>query len=150
MKSALLAFFLVCATGCGGHLQIEGFEDYVHGFERDAKKYGYELEIQNLVITWSERLQGSTVGLCTRGPVPFIEIKKSYWDLIKSGERKILIYHELGHCILMRDHTASSFVNKDKFVLPGSIMHPYILSGFYFEQNEDYYLKELFEGGIYE
>jgi hypothetical protein len=34
-----------------------------------------------------------------------IEIDKSYWDNVDSLTQEILLYHELGHCVLSEGHT---------------------------------------------
>lgn len=71
-----------------------------------------------------------------------IIIDKDVWDRSDFYSRKELLYHELGHCVLLRMHNNSTFQNG----CPKSIMYDTMFST---EQlrcyinNESYYIEEL-------
>jgi len=69
-------------------------------------------------------------------------IDETYWAGATELEREFLIFHELGHCFLDRDHD-------DRFDEDGvciSIMHstPQACKGELSEENKEAYLDELF------
>jgi len=45
----------------------------------------------------------SVLGYC-RPDRKTIRIKESHWTMISDVEREIIIFHELGHCVLFLDH----------------------------------------------
>ena len=71
-----------------------------------------------------------------------VEIIVSDKYQFKGPDKKHLIFHELGHCLLYKEHNLS--LNSDK--QPQSIMHPFLLtySTEYFEDHWPSYLEELF------
>ena len=72
-----------------------------------------------------------------------IEIRRSRWEVLSEASREQLLYHELGHCVLNRDHRnddsstwcPSSIMNKYTFT-EGQIQNCYI-------PDHTYYLEEL-------
>jgi hypothetical protein len=64
-----------------------------------------------------------------------IIISRYWWDRMSEGERASLVYHELGHCSLMRPHTTND----------QSIMYPHTID---ISENTDFYVKELFQGSV--
>jgi hypothetical protein len=110
-------------------------------------------------------LEGNVVGTCL--PLPFnqeIEIDRDWWERNPSKfVREQLIFHELGHCILMRPHTEYSdegiisWMEKILYQLglieylgyledgcPSSTMHPYIIPDVCIHRHREHYIKELF------
>lgn len=69
-----------------------------------------------------------------------ILINQKNWDSLNEEEKELVIFHELGHCLLNRQHKTASFssgVNK-------SIMHPHIMDSSRYKSKRDFYLDELF------
>jgi len=70
-----------------------------------------------------------------------ITIDQPYWNALSSTHKKVLLFHELGHCYLNRDHN-------DNMLQDGeieSIMHSSLdIHDWYFEAHKEFYLKELF------
>lgn len=86
-----------------------------------------------------------TLGSCTRGGdfTPKIMISEHYWSYMSDGEREMLIDHELGHCVLNREHDATWIeVNGD--LVPKSLMYPYAFNESIFFNHYQYYMLELF------
>ena len=75
-----------------------------------------------------------------------ITINKKYWDNYSDKQREQLIFHELGHCALNRDHNDATITMNDT-VCPESIMRSKIFNLFEIAYcyNYDYghYLQEL-------
>ena len=102
-----------------------------------------------------KQLPSPTVGQCTTWSSGYrqIAIDPTYWSSIERDERsKIgLIFHELGHCDLNRDH-----LNIEEFYdgvhlhehVPISLMYKYNFFSDRYEELEDYYYEELFSEDI--
>ena len=94
----------------------------------------------------------------------FITINKNIWNDINLIEKKVLIYHELGHCLMNREHSAlvdTKLLNykvdaimvmlglintKESLPLgcPGSIMHPVDFTQLCIKMYGEYYSAEFF------
>ena len=81
-------------------------------------------------------------GVCQRwtGGYSEIIIDKEFWEDENTtvNERIYLIFHELGHCDLNRDH--SSLTRSDG--KPSSLMFPYVMN--FSDDDMEYYFNELF------
>lgn len=76
-----------------------------------------------------------------------ININKKQWDVMDYSSREHLIFHELGHCELKRDHK-DTMVDLGKTACPSSIMrwfsfNEYEITNCY-DYDRNYYLNELF------
>jgi len=119
-------------------LEYEHFESYVAGFEND-----WGLKVTDLIIEFTDIKQKKTkkeitLGTCTTGynTTPIIHVDINRWQDMKEISRKILLYHELGHCVLFRGHVKGENT---------SLMNPILISSFTFLANEDYFIAELFD-----
>ena len=54
-----------------------------------------------------------------------IEIRRSRWEVLSEASREQLLYHELGHCVLNKDHNFGQKRGSVWSVCPSSIMNPY-------------------------
>lgn len=74
-----------------------------------------------------------------------IIIRKEWWDSESESSRRLMIFHELGHCSLGRDHNDNRIPNKSNTMLyPESIMSSTLMSPDYFSTYEREYYIELF------
>lgn len=75
-----------------------------------------------------------------------IIVKQDSWDKLEETQKLILIYHELGHCVLNLTHNDKH----DSDGCPQSIMRTYMFSKSEtrecFEKNYNYYINELLIG----
>lgn len=78
------------------------------------------------------------------GNLVTIRINKYYWDLYTDEERWPLIYHELGHAILLRQHD-DTWMDTPDGPIPRSLMHWQAFSPRISSKYEAYYLGELFK-----
>lgn len=145
-------------------------------FIRDSKGKITERDFNGLTIGFRDYpSESNTVGTCwPMGLFTEIDINRSAWlsHPVRSGGikgwnnlwRKELVYHELAHCLLNRDHseitTSSGYVGAmERFAFkigwwtpkgylksgcPASIMHPRMVGPDCFAKHYDYYIAELF------
>jgi hypothetical protein len=83
----------------------------------------------------------SVIGLCeTSGSMRRVTFSPTFWSSVDETQRMLVVHHELGHCILYREHRTD--------LLPSgadaSIMYPVIFSDATFNGNSAYYLNELY------
>lgn len=107
----------------------------------DAVHYNHPLVIDNLVIVYKD-LEPTVGGTCLLNGVntPLITINSAIFYNVTKITQKMILYHELGHCVLGREHNDVNLPSG----LPASIMNSWIIDDIYFIQHEDYYLNELF------
>lgn len=85
-------------------MEIQGYIDL---FEQEAANRGFNINIDNLRVEFEENLNdGTAAGLCNfpiNGEPPYIRLDttSSNWQN-NPWSREILVFHELGHCILDR------------------------------------------------
>lgn len=117
-------------------------ENYVQRFVQEAAAYNRNLpDLQYLHVVFVPSF--SDVGFaatCTRHyKRPTIQISKQYWYSKSDTEKEIIMFHELGHCLLYRDHN-ETVLNS----VPVSIMFPVQLYNIVYEPRREAYLYELF------
>lgn len=119
------------------------FSKYVVYFEVDYAYYlNKDINVHNIPINFSNNIDDSFLGVCyyygKKQQWREIKINTKHWDGLDEAQRKALIYHELGHCALNREH-------KDDYhrSYPTSIMNTYHIRVNY-EKYIDEYDYELF------
>jgi len=115
-------------------------------FEYEARIRGYQFDLQELGITGviDQIAENGVAGTCQYGNhIAHVTVDESYWYNSTAARREMVVFHELGHCVLHRGHTEFSFSNG----LCQSIMNSGT-SGChvaYNNTNRQYYLNELFD-----
>jgi hypothetical protein len=154
MRFAYLAF-IWSLVGCGIQeqeqrpefnrvLKVDGFEHYVNLFQEQAADLGQDIQVSDLVIRFKHipiEDEKVTLGVCWRGGnhSPTIDIDPEHWKGMSMVQRELLMFHEMGHCVLRRSHV-------EDYV---SIMNPYLISRTEFIKDEDRLLAELFDDSQY-
>jgi len=83
----------------------------------------------------------TTIGQCWSYSVPYVVLLKKWWDEATSLEKENLVFHELGHCLLQRDHENGMLKGKrHKSIMNYQIMTPKE----YTPESRENYLEELF------
>ncbi|RMG64730.1 MAG: hypothetical protein D6722_16640, partial [Bacteroidetes bacterium] len=125
-------------------------QPYVDAFEQEAAARGLDLNIDNLTVEFGTDLQGGdAAGLCTfasqNNPTPRIQLDTTSFNWRNNEyHREILVFHELGHCILNRLHRDDLLPNGNIASMmrsTGEQIYGGSLNGF----KRDYYLDELFD-----
>lgn len=141
-KAITLIIVGLMLSGCGegfeaintGKVDPE-FEDYVNKFLEI-----YEIPVIHVDMYFDEQ-SGNVIGVCKiRGNDRYIEIDPNWWSWSGDVDREILIFHELGHCVLDQ-HGHRDFRLTDG--CPGSIMDTYHIGANCYEKHYDYYIEEM-------
>jgi hypothetical protein len=139
----LITSFLSCQKD---NPTIDGrLQPYFDKFILEASLRGKALGLDNLTGAIIEIQGSSIVGQCTQFESKPDEIKvdKTYWASATDSQKEFYIFHELGHCLLNRDHLNTTDKNGNCM----SIMHG--TSGackfIYNESTRSTYLNELFQ-----
>lgn len=154
MRVALLLLFSVAACGSGGMSDyMPGQKKYKHKpvvvnpefnpyLNKFKKMYGLAFHIRVVFA----KLEAPTLGLCWFWGDGHreVEIDEESWPNLTENEKEQLIFHELGHCILNREHIEDrgdvGFCDN----APISIMYPNIFGrSACYGDNKDYYFDEL-------
>ena len=154
MKLLILLIFLsACAPREDGthHKKLSiasEFKDVFDKFQTEASAYG--IKADDLVIVFGEPsdFEGctytglATLGCCSRhiGTTPKIIIYRPYWEIAPDYRREAILFHEMGHCVLGRQH-----LEVKEFDEPVSIMYHNVneIQGPYYINHRDGYVKEL-------
>lgn len=143
-KLFVLIAFSIFAVGCGRApvLDVGEFAPYVARFEQSAAEQGAPVVVQDLIIRYGAMQNPQERAACelTEGETPTIVVRQDTWARLPEAEREELLFHEMGHCVLMRTHEPELKPEG----IPASIMNPYMIRGAVYENNRSYYLRELF------
>jgi hypothetical protein len=121
---------------------------YLSRFINDASDHNVGYSESPIQLVFSDDLGGSA-GRCSKDKhirnlkketQLKVQILKSYWDNLNDNDKELLMYHELGHCLLNREH--NEIILSDGS--PKSIMRSHLIEGFYTDVSKPYYLLELF------
>lgn len=143
----MIYFLAVClalvSLGCGSNrVDFGPFGEYEAKFYEAGATAGFQVQIENLTMGWGT-LTYPVIGECTPGS--HVVVDPSDWAKLDDDQKEVLIFHELGHCVLTQGHRAG--VIPDGSGCPASIMSPYLFLGYCYKWHRDYYIHELFTGG---
>ena len=88
---------------------------YFQQFETEGAIRGFEINLasQGITGTIEEISENLVAGTCTYGThLPGdVVIDLGFWNNSSAFAKEMVIFHELGHCYLRRDHKESAFLN---------------------------------------
>jgi len=148
---ALTCIAIINASGCSNEFdnEIEAeLQAHFDNFVVEASAHGMEISLIHLDIGgYLENIeQRGTLGQCktySNGSKTVI-IDQPYWNQVNELQREYLVFHELGHCILNRDHKDVKDENGNCLSIMQSGESE--CKGIYDLQNRQSLLDELFEG----
>lgn len=174
LRKIIIVFICAFVTTCCSHTQKDNHKDpaisieflpYVYQFVKDSQGLVTYRDLINLDMSFAD-FDDNKAGTCYQGASnQVIKINRQWWKEHKNKRQRLeLIYHELGHCILDRRHTAPTSskglggnVERTFFDLgfyqdipplsdgcPASFMHPYTVDLKCINKHYDYYIDELF------
>lgn len=118
------------------------FTNYIGEFE-----YYHGKKTSQIPVYFGDLKEG-IAGVCHyfrigSGPIRwgYVEIDREYWGVISEFQKINLIFHELGHCVLGRDHVP---FGNSVMMCPTSMMYDTVLSTQCMENNYQQYLQEMF------
>ena len=86
---------------------------YFQAFEDEAAARGIDIDLATVGISGEvENLHdGNTIGRCQYGRYidNHVTIDKKFWNRSSNLAREMVVFHELGHCFLGRDHREDAF-----------------------------------------
>jgi hypothetical protein len=120
----------------------EEFEQYVESFEEDWGEKITDLTIVFAQVKQDEETPTTKLGVChiNKDTTPHIIIDPDTWETMSDTRRKLLMYHEMGHCVLFREHVEGRNT---------SIMNPLLIWSSVYLKDEQYFLDELFDPDMY-
>ncbi len=140
MRKLLSFVILLGLTSCGGAYKTAGTDKYIAEFEKQSKKYNRFIMVTNLIVEFVDVIEeypgnNSVIGVCLNGVgTPIIKLRNDFWNKSDEFLREELMFHELGHCILNKEHT----------IKPG-IMSPGLHGTEEYLAHRDEWIKEYFE-----
>lgn len=129
----------------------DAFASYISEFEQMGKtlKSDVNFEVGDIPVNFGDIENVDFQGVCytyTDGSKEII-IRKEWWDGHTDDYRKSLIYHELGHCRLNREHlddTVESLGEGEGEIFKTSMMNSVIVRPRDYNRFTDSYHRELF------
>jgi hypothetical protein len=103
----------------------EDLQIHIDTFLEEAAIRGHEFTINNLIIEYDPELAFPTCGTCnsyskSNNIQKVIKINPNCSTITYNEQIEALVFHELGHCVLGRQHNSDLLPNGD----PKSIMTP--------------------------
>lgn len=142
-RALLYSAITILTLGCGKKLSTVGFDEYVRQFEEESARYGAPVRVDNLIVRFANIPQPRTIAECVTETwkTPLIRVDQQKWSRFSDSSRRLVIFHEMGHCVLDRRHRGELRRNGT----PASIMYQHNVPEEVFNQEPDYYLTELFD-----
>ncbi len=126
-------------------LADEALWSYFESFEKEAQIRGLNYDLDALEITGviEEISDEGVAGTCQYGQhIHHVTVDKTFWNNSSNLRRELVVYHELGHCVLFKDHTEN--YNNEGICLSMMNSGTAPCSVAYNSQNREYYIDELF------
>jgi hypothetical protein len=111
IRANLSLLFLLCCLACSKEETARQFavdipeevQPYVDRFVAEATTRGKVIDWSDisLEITFQDDLADTLAAFCNDGT---IVISRLFWETRSDNHREAMIFHELGHCILHREH----------------------------------------------
>lgn len=126
-------------------------QPYIDLFEMEAAKRGINLTIDSLIVEFETELnEGQAAGLCTfpsaRSPIPHITLDTTSFNWTNNEyHREILVFHELGHCVLDRRQHRDDFLPNGNISSMMRSTGEQVYGGSLNNFKREYYLDELFD-----
>jgi hypothetical protein len=147
MRYLILAGLL---SACGHTYQYSvpaDIEPLVQKFRDESAARSFSLNTSDLVIEVVDTLDSSegetssAICLSQFNTTPKIELLDIIWNKASPTFKEVVLFHELGHCLLNRAHV-NGFDNEGN---PLSIMWPWTVNPDTYTAHEQSYLDELFD-----
>jgi hypothetical protein len=146
----VLSLLFIPTSSCGKGPELGQFAPYVWRFQGEAAARGVPAPDDDITVVgltdagmkpYRDELGPRVIGVCEI-PAKIVDISLSYWNQASETEREMLIFHELGHCILGRPHN----IQRNVFTgIPMSIMFPdMIIPLQVYQKYRSLFLNELF------
>lgn len=123
------------------------FLSIVSQFEQAGKQYSGDPNFSagHVPVNFGNTENESFEGVCFSYPDGTTEviIRESWWNSASQPLRESLLFHELGHCVLNRDHDNETH-EANNFNYKASLMNSVIVNSSQYNNHRAGYLTELF------
>lgn len=101
--------------------------------------YMFNIKKTNILLTFGDtnRTADSAIGICNYF-TNTVTINRPFWNNAPYTSKIALIWHELGHCLLFKDHDDTPLLDG----CPASIMNSYLPSRYCLEKHWERYVNE--------
>lgn len=147
----LLLALCISLFSCGTDDEVPAdLQLYLDRFEEEANKrnLSFSTEVEETKVLLVEIISGGVLGQCVRDEENpnQVHLDRTYWEdeMTTDLDKEFVVFHELGHCILNRDHIN----NPDTDGVCLSIMYNGNSSAcnlVYTEANREELINELFQ-----
>ncbi len=165
LKIFCLTAIALALSACGRApvLELGQFASYVERFEQVSSKVGKPVKVTDLVVRFGspEEVGERRDGVCETGDFipPTVILNVRNWGRMSEESREALMFHELGHCVLFRNHVSEYMADakasstesnpgdsqeEDGTKVPRSLMYPIALNPEMYVDHRDHYHHELF------
>ncbi|MEL6864757.1 MAG: hypothetical protein AAFP19_10070 [Bacteroidota bacterium] len=124
----------------------ESLWPYFQRFEQEGRERGLDININDLGITGEISVigEGHVAGQCTYSShhPNHVTIDEEFWERASDLYREFVIFHELGHCYLFRDHRETATANGRCISIMRSGLGD--CQDYYLPTTRDIYIDELF------
>lgn len=148
----IISFSLGCSKGRQDEVvRVEHYIDsrlqvYFDSFKAEAEKRDIKVDFESLEVDGYIRQirESGVAGQCQsfEDGSRTVIISTSYWRTATDIEKEFLIFHELGHCVLDREHYDEADLNGDCLSMMNS--GGSVCNINYRAATREYYLDELF------
>lgn len=118
---------------------------FVDRFYSKMAGAGYDNYARDIKFVFSYSMANDKVATCSfpynNTTSSVITINMTFWESWASADKESTIFHEMGHCVLLRDHTSALISGT---AVPVSLMNPYIVRASTYLPRRTYYIAELF------
>jgi len=106
---------------------------------------GVEINSKNIEVVFTSNLDASIAGRCRsrNGKGVSVYLNTQSWGWLSDLGRELLLFHELGHCILRRKHRDET-IQVGQILIPASIMNHEAFDENIYKEFKQYFLEELF------
>lgn len=125
-----------------------GLKSYYNDFKKQAAFYNVKYRTKLSAIYFSYNLPNNVAGQCSYSIfVRTLTVNANTWNTLTEEQKAMVVYHELGHCYLQREHIDETqrFNLLYSKVCPKSIMYPNVdIIQDCLVDNWEYYMLELY------
>lgn len=157
-RNLLLAAILSVLAGCAttgdndnqiiyNPVQLEESGSYLRLFRAEAEKRNININYEGLRVYFVDKFhprmeEMGVIGLCDfQSDKQIVYIRRPSWNSYDSMQREMLIFHEIGHCLLGQVHDQSM----DFDSVPVDLMFPASFPSFYYAQQRTQFLDRMFK-----
>lgn len=123
------------------------FSSIVSDFEQAGKQYSGNANFSagHVPVNFGNTENDAFEGVCFSYPDGTTEviIKESWWNSASQSLKESLLFHELGHCVLGRDHDNETHEANSR-TYKASLMNSVIVNPGHYNSHKGGYLTELF------